>query len=162
MAITGGTRLSDGTESPQLRTPWESFILAYAAMVPLLAGTVAAWWLGGSAGSTAVALCIVWGGAVLCFLAGVRRGLSFRQDGGPTLAQIATMLWLFVLGAAALISPWPVADLVLEFLGYATMALFDPASARRNEVPQYFARLRPIQMMLPLACIASLLLRLLS
>ena len=72
------------------------------------------------------------------------------------------MLWLFVLGAAALLSPWPEAALVLEFLGYATMAVLDPASARRDEVPRYFARLRPLQMLVPLACLAGLLLRLLG
>ena len=70
------------------------------------------------------------------------------------------MLWLIVLGAVALLSPWPFVSLLLELIGYATLALADPVAARRGEAPRYFARLRPVQMLIPLACLVALLARL--
>ena len=152
-------KLSSGTEDPQPRAPAESFLLAYAALVPLAAAALAAWWLAGPLGSLSARLGTVWAAAVLCFLSGVRRGLSFRQAGGPTVAQVGTMLWLFVLGAAALLSPWPAASLLLLLAGYLTMAIADPIAARRHEAPRYFAHLRPVQMLLALACLAALLAR---
>ena len=150
-------RLSEGTEDPQPRTPWESFVLAYAAMVPIAAGALACWLLHGSAALLAMRLTIGWSGAVLCFLSGVRRGLSFRQEGGPVLSQLATMLWLFVLGVASLLSPWAVPSLVLQMLGYATMAIYDPIAAREGEAPRYFQRLRPVQMLVPMASLGLVL-----
>ena len=101
-----------------------------------------------------------WAGAVLCFLAAVRRGLSFRQRHGPTPMQLATMLWLFVLAAASLLSPWPLGSLLLQIAGYGTMAVADPAAARRGEVPVYFQRLRPAQMLLLTISLTVLALRL--
>ena len=38
------------------------------------------------------------GAAILLFLAGVRRGLSFRTPGGATAGQIAASLWYFAAG----------------------------------------------------------------
>ncbi len=153
-------RLSSATEDPQPRAPWESFLLAYAATVPLVAAAIAAWWLAGDARLMVLQLGARWAGALLCFFSGVRRGLSFRQQGGPTLAQLAAMLWLFVLGSAALLSPCPSVSLPLELAGYTTLAVADPIAARRGEAPRYFARLRPVQMIIPLACLAALLARL--
>lgn len=155
-------RLSEGTEDPQSRTPWESLVLAYAAMVPIMAGALACWLLQGSAAALALRLTIGWSGAVLCFLSGVHRGLSFRQEGGPVLSQLATMLWLFVLGVASLLSPWAVPSLALQMLGYGTMALYDPIAAREGEVPRYFQRLRPVQMLVPIASLGLVLASLLT
>ena len=106
-----------------------------------------------------VRLTAAWAGSVLCFLAGVKRGLSFRQKGGPTLAQLASMLWLFVSGAAGLLLPWRVPALVLLLLDYGSAALLGPAAARRDEALRYFARLRPVQMMIPVASLLVLLAR---
>lgn len=149
--------LSDGAEDPKQHTPWVSLVLAYAAMVPIVAGTLACLMLHAPASAIVCHLTVMWAGAVLCFLAGVRRGLSFRQAGGPTMAQLATMLWLFVLGAGSLLSPWVIASLALQLLGYATMAVFDPVAARRHEAPRYFQRLRPAQMLVPLVSLAILM-----
>ena len=140
MTDIGSTRLGDGKEDPRARTPWVSLLLAYAAMVPVVAGSAAAW---------------AWPGGVLCFLAGVRRGLSFRQPGGPTLAQIAAMLWLFVLGVGSLLSPWLVPALGPRIAGFATMAVLDPVAARRREAPRYFVRLRPVQMLVPIVALGA-------
>jgi hypothetical protein len=110
---------------------------------------------------------ILWGCAILTFLAGVRRGVSFRTPGGATFAQIATMLWLFLIGLAAL---WAFvlgggqraagatfASLALLLVGYVSLGVLDPLAARRGEAPLFFARLRPVQMLIPLASLAALL-----
>ena len=124
MTDSGSIRLSDGEEDPQARTPWVSLVLAYAAMVPIVAGSLAAWvW---PEDGLAAELTTAWAGGVLCFLAGARRGLSFRQEGGPTLAQLAAMLWLFALGVGSLLSPWLVPALALQIAGFATAAVLDP------------------------------------
>jgi hypothetical protein len=154
--------LSDGTEDPLPRTPWESLVLAYAAMAPILAGAVACLLLQGSAFSLAAHLTVTWSGAVLCFLAGVRRGLSFRQEGGPLLSQLATMLWLFLLGAGSLLSPVAILSVTMQIFGYATMACYDPIAAREGEVPRYFQRLRPVQMLIPIASLAVVLVSLVA
>lgn len=148
--------LSDGTEDPKPHAPWESFMLAYAAMVPIVAGALACLLLHAGAAASVTRLTVTWSGCVVCFLSGVRRGLSFRQEGGPTLSQLVAMLWLFVLGAGSLLSPWLVVSLVLQLLGYATMAVYDPVAARNHEVPRYFQRLRPVQMLVPIVSLAVL------
>ena len=151
----------NGTEDAMERPPLVSFLLAYAAMLPIVAG--AAWTLWDAADrAVALRLTVAWAGAVLCFLAGVRRGLSFRQPGGATLAQLAAMFVLFVLGALSLLSPWPLASLLLQAGGYGAMAVLDPVAARRREAPLYFARLRAVQMALPLVSLLALVVVLLG
>ena len=155
-------RLPRGTEQSSRRAPLVSFVLAYAAMVPLMAGAVAALVLREPYAGLAVHGTIVWAGALLCFFAGVHRGLSFRQAGGPALSQLGEMLWLFWAGMASLLSPWPGPALVLQLAGFASMAVLDPIAARYGEAPRYFARLRPVQLALPLASLAALLWRVLA
>ncbi len=87
----------------------------------------------------------------------MRRGLSFRQEGGPTFAQLASMMWLFVTGAGSLLVPWRLPALVLLLLGYGSDAILDPIAAQGYEAPQYFARLRPVQMLVPIASLLLLL-----
>ncbi len=146
--------LADETEDVSPRTPWVSLCLAYAAMVPIAGGAAAYLLLRGAEANVAARLTIIWSGAVLCFLAGARRGLSFRQDGGPLLTQLISMLWLFALAVASLLSPWAYASLALQILGYATMAVYDPIAAREREAPSYFQRLRPVQMLIPIVSLA--------
>ena len=148
--------LTQGTEDPKAHTPAISLFLAYVAMVPIAAGAVVSLVFPSPA---IVRLTTAWSGSVLCFLAGVKRGLSFRQRGGPTFAQLASMLWLFVSGAAAVLLPWRVPALILLLLGYGSETLLGPVAARREEAPRYFARLRPVQMMIPVASLLVLLVR---
>jgi hypothetical protein len=152
--------LSAGIEDGQPRTPLVSLVLAYAAMLPIAVGAAACVVIGFPGARLVVRATLIWAGSVLCFLAGVRRGLSFRQERGPTLSQLGTMLWLFVLGVASLLMPWRVPAAVLQLVGYATMALYDPQAAEDGEVPRYFARLRPIQMIIPVVSLAILVMRL--
>lgn len=152
--MDSATHLTQGTEDPKTHTPPISLFLAYVAMVPIVSGAAASLVV---RSPTVVRLTTAWAGSILCFLAGVKRGLSFRQRGGPTLAQLASMLWLFVTGALALVLPWRIPSLVLLLLGFGSEAVLGPAAARRDEAPRYFARLRPVQMMVPVASLLVLL-----
>jgi hypothetical protein len=148
-------RIPGGTEDPKARTPAPSLVLAYAAMVPVVAGTAGTLATRGRASATLARLTLGWAGAVLCFLSGVRRGI--RQPGGPTAAQLGAMLWLFAAGAGSLLMPRRVPAILALLLGYGTEAVIDPAAARRGEAPRFFARLRPVQLLLPLSCLLLLL-----
>ena len=143
------------------RVPWLSIVFGYGPMLPFLAGAAAAWgWRGEAWGDAALTLTLLWGCAILLFLSGVRRGLSFRTEGGARLTQVATMIGLFSLGFAALVlavTDWTVAALSLLLLGFAAIAILDPIAARRGEAPLYFARLRPVQIPLALLGLAALL-----
>ena len=131
------------------RAPAASWLLGVGAMLPIVAGSASIpaagiWtdWL--------TRIVIIWEGAVLCFLGGVRRGLSFRQLGGATLGEVGASLWLFACGFASIALPWSVPSLVVSAVGYASAAIFDSAAGRRAEAPRYFSYFRPWQMLLPI------------
>ena len=156
----GDLRLTRGEEDPKQRAPAISLFLAFVALVPVLAGTGVV--LLSDEEETAAAIerpTIGWAAAVLCFLAGVRRGLSFRQPGGSKLRDLADMFGLFVLGVGGVILPGPRAAATSLVLGYGVLGLRDPQAARRGEAPRYFARLRPIQVLLPMGALLGLMLR---
>ncbi|GEP11934.1 DUF3429 domain-containing protein [Methylobacterium gnaphalii] len=155
--------MSDGrtiTAHEPRTVPWLSVVFGYGPMLPIVGGAALAWWFQGETREALVTLTILWAGAILTFLSGVRRGLSFRTEGGPRLAQIVTMLGLFCLGFLALVAAalddGSVA-LALLILGYAAIAVLDPIAAKRGEAPLYFARLRPFQMPIALVGLCALL-----
>jgi Protein of unknown function (DUF3429) len=131
-------------------------------MLPFAAGAAAAWLLAPPLAARAVDLTVLWGGAVLAFLAGVRRGLSFRTPGGPAPAQLATSLGLFALGFAALAVSQTAVAVSLLLAGYAALGVLDPRAADRHEAPPYFARLRPAQMLIPVLSLVAVLALLLT
>ncbi|KQO67763.1 hypothetical protein ASG51_08595 [Methylobacterium sp. Leaf465] len=141
--------------------PWLSIVFGYGPMLPFVVGAVTAWVRPGDPlGEAALLLTILWGCAILLFLSGVRRGLSFRTEGGPTLTQMATMIGLFSLGFVALALATldaAVAALVLLLVGFGAIAVLDPIAARRGEAPLFFARLRPVQIPIALLSLAALL-----
>lgn len=141
--------------------PWLSVVFGYGPMLPFLAGAAAAWiGRGEPLGAAAQSLTLLWGCAILLFLSGVRRGVSFRTEGGARFSQIATMLGLFCLGFAALVLASlnrDVAALVLLILGFLSLTILDPIAARRGEAPLFFARLRPAQIPLAILGLAALL-----
>lgn len=141
------TRHRTETVTETRRVPLDGAIFGWGAMLPFPALALAAWTAEPTLAALARGAAILWGAAILCFLAGVRRGLSFRTPGGPRAAQLVTMLWLFLAGLAALVLPAGGA-LVLLTAGYASLAVLDPIAARRDEAPLYFTRLRPWQMAL--------------
>ncbi len=152
--MDSATHLTHGMEDPKARAPAISLFLAYIAMVPIASGAAATVMF---RSPLIERLTTAWAGSILCFLAGVRRGLSFRQPGGSTLGQLVGMLWVFVIGTAALLMPWRVPSLLVLLLGYGSEAVLGPAAARAEETPRYFARLRPVQMMIPVASLLVLL-----
>lgn len=140
---------------PTTPIPPLSLLLAFGpALVQLLLG-VAAWLLPTDYRLYALGLGQLWGVAILFFLAGVRRGLSFFTEGGPRPIQIVTMGWLFLLALAGSVLPATLAFVAL-IVGYLSIALLDPPAARRGETPAYFATLRPPQMVVFLIGLALL------
>jgi hypothetical protein len=142
--------------------PALDILFAFGPMIPFAAGAVAAWSLSGSWSALAVQATAMWGAAILLFLSGVRRGLSFRTEGGPTFAQMATMMALFMLGLGALACVWCEAirsALVVLLAGYALIFILDPIAAHRGEAPLYFARLRRLQIPIALISLIALALR---
>ena len=138
-----------------------SALFGYGAMIPLAASAAAVWLLPASWPAFALRLGLTWAGAILAFLAGVRRGLSFRTAGGPTAAQLLGMLGRVALAFAALALPWPAASCALLLAGYASVAVLDPEAAQHDEAPSFFARLRPPQMLVALVSLAALAARML-
>jgi hypothetical protein len=141
------------------RTPALSLFLGLAAMLPVGIGTASAWMLRDEAARKAATLTTLWGGSVLLFLAGVQRGLSFRTPGGPKAAQISTSLGLFALGLGAVALPRTTASAAALLAGYAAEACLDSRAARAGEAPLFFARFRPVQMLIPILSFAALILR---
>jgi hypothetical protein len=139
--------------------PTLDYLFAFGPMVPFAAGAAAAWTLTGPWSALAVQATALWGAAILLFLSGVRRGLSFRTAGGPTPAQMATMMALFLLGLGGLACVWLDAvrsALIVLFAGYALIFILDPIAAHRGEAPLYFARLRRMQ--IPIAMVSLIVL----
>lgn len=127
------------------RTPPLSLLLGYGpALVILVAGALAL-----AQVPYALTFGCIWAAAILIFLAGVVRGLSFFTDGGPRLTQVAVMMARFLCGLVALVLP-PILATPLLAAGYLTSLLYDPAAARSGAAPRYFARLRPPQMAIAL------------
>lgn len=152
------TRTITVTEHSEV--PLLAVVFGYGPMVPFVVGAAAAWLWRGETGEALLVLTILWGCAILLFLSGVRRGVSFRTEGGETLAQIATMLGLFGLGFLALVAAFVgrySAALILLMVGFAAIALLDPLAARRGEAPLFMARLRPLQMPIAILSLGALL-----
>ena len=152
------TRRITVTERPEV--PALAVVFGFGPMLPFVGGAGLSWWLRGEAGETVQFLTSLWGCAILLFLSGVRRGLSFRTEGGETVAQITTMLGLFGFGFAALLAAafgMSPAALLLLMTGFAAIAVLDPIAARRGEAPLFMARLRPMQMPLAILSLAALL-----
>ena len=132
------------TDTPT-RTPPLELLLGYGpALVILAAGALA---LAGV--PFALTLGCLWAAAILIFLAGMVRGLSFFTEGGPRMTQVGVMMARFVCGLAALLLPPILATPVLA-IGYLTSLIYDPIAARNGAAPRYFAQLRPPQMAIAL------------
>ena len=131
------------------RIPSLDILFGFGPTLPFVAGAALAWWLPQPPRMIALQFVALWGSSILLFLSGVRRGLSFRTDGGPTWPQMVTMLALFCLGigslAALLIDALPVALIVL-LAGFGAVFVLDPIAAHRGEAPLYFSKLRRLQM----------------
>lgn len=139
------------------RAPASSRALGGLALVPLVAAAVAVWWLDARTAGLVHDLALLWAGALLAFFAGVRRGVSFRTEGGATAGQIVAMLWLFAIGLSVLAMPSPVIAACLALIGFASLGGLDRLAAGTGEMPRFFAGFRPAQMLVAVAAMAVLL-----
>jgi hypothetical protein len=139
-------------------TPPADIVLAFGPALLTFATGFLAWALPMAWQPAAIALGWLWSAAILLFLAGVTRGLSFFTPGGARVPQLAQMIWLFLLGLFAFATPLAWA-LPLLMIGYACVAAFDLYAAPRAMAPPHFARIRPLQVMLFLAGLAALWVR---
>jgi hypothetical protein len=161
MPIAWNTNQVAFTVTEPLHAPALSLILGYGATIPFIAGAAGAAFINNAA---IVQLCldliVLWGAAILLFMAGVRRGLSFRAPNGVTSGQIAASMWYVTAGFGSLVL-WAFASkapaMVLLLLGYASLIVFDVRAARNLDAPPYFARLRPVQMLIPIASLGFML-----
>jgi hypothetical protein len=120
--------------------------LGWGAMAPLIVCAMGAWLSVGSVRAMVMSLAIIWGGAVLVFLAGVRRGLDFRTAGAARSRRILFVLWTFALAFGSMIALQPLTSVGLLILGYVGMALSERGAALREEGPFVFSGLRPAKM----------------
>lgn len=147
--------------SPSRAIPESSLVLGYGPMLLLPILAVMSWGAHGWWSALFVGAGQLWAAVLLIFIAGVRRGLSFTTEGGSRPIQLATMMWLFLMGLAGLALPW-IAGFCALVIGYGSVAILDPKAAKRGEVPRHFARLRPPQMAVAILGLAGLLLRALT
>jgi Protein of unknown function (DUF3429) len=154
-AAAGERRRIEVVESSDI--PHLDILFGFGPTVPFVAGVALAWWLPQPSRVIALQSVALWGSAILLFLSGVRRGLSFRTEGGPTWPQMATMLALFCLGLgafAALMIDALIPALIVLLAGYAAIFVLDPIAARRGEAPLYLSRLRRLQIPVVLSALA--------
>lgn len=135
-------------------TPWLERLLGYGPALAVVALAALAW----AGYPFMLEAGRIWSAAILIFLAGVTRGLSFFTEGGARWGQILVMQLRFWLGLAAMVLSGPTAFLLL-IAGFASIAMYDPVAAERGTAPRFFAALRPWQMAIILAGLAALLLR---
>lgn len=142
--------------------PRNSILFGFGPMVPFAAAAIGAFVLPPPWPTIATRLAILWGGLILAFVAGVRRGYGFGNPHASTPHAIGAMLLYFVPAGLALVSAsldLPTAALGLLMLGFALVIVFDRRAALAGDAPDYFARLRGPQMAIALVSLAILLLR---
>ena len=135
--------------------PIRGLALAWLAVLPFAVCAPIAWWGGPELAGIAAEGARFWGGALLLFFSGVRRGLSFRTEGGPTARQFVAFAGLFGAGIATLLSPLPFALSIIAVM-FVAMTLEDRRAAVRGEVPIFFAHLRPAQMLVAAGLVAAI------
>jgi hypothetical protein len=140
------------------RIPLLSVAFGFGPSVLMALAAAGAWLLPPRLAVMAIFIGWLWAAAILLFLAGVARGMSFATGTAPDMRQVVRSIALFVLGFGALASPLAVAFPLLA-LGHALVALVDPGEARADRAPAHFARLRPPQQAIAVAALASLALR---
>ena len=141
------------------RVPFNSLVLGYGPMLPLVAGGAGAWLLPLPLGLFAAQAVVLWAALILVFIAGVRRGFGFGNRHASTLVEIATMMAYFLLGLGALVVPGFPVELMLLLIGYALVAVLDTRAARTGDAPAHFARLRTPQMLIGMLGIGAALAR---
>ena len=143
--------------------PFLSLVFGYGPVAPFVAAALGAWSLSAPWPGLLTQLAVIWGGIILVFVAGVRRGYGFGDPGASTVRAIATMLVYVVLGGLSLVFATidlTVIALWVQVAGFIVVPLFDRNAAFTGDAPAYFARLRPPQMTIVVAALAALIARL--
>jgi hypothetical protein len=135
--------------------PFNSAVLGYGPMLPLVGAALGAWLLPGLA-FMAVRLAIIWGALILAFVGGVRRGFGFGVDRASTASEIATSTLYFIIAGLALVVPRADWALALLLAGFIAVAILDHRAALAGNAPLHFARLRPVQMGIGSIALAAL------
>ena len=130
--------------------PLSAAALGWAGVLPFLAGALAV--VLRLAGSTPGELLAAYGTAILSFMGGVQWGVAMRVDETGWRGYAISVLPA-LLGWAALLMPRPVGLAVLA-AGFCALLAYDLWTARRGEVPAWYARLR---VQLTVAVVALLL-----
>lgn len=136
-------------ERPEIS--WLSIVLGFGPVSLIVAAAATSLIIDGRLRPLLVAYTIIFAASILAFIAGVRRGLSFRTEDGPTIAQLGTMFVLFAAALAALFGVQgghPRSAALALIVGFAIAMVADPLAAKTGEAPMFFARLRPWQMAL--------------
>jgi hypothetical protein len=145
------------TDALRHATPLDGLLLAYASVAPIVAGGAALLVAPAGLRPGLTHLVLAWSSAVLCFLAGVRRGDSFHTPNGPTPLQLAGVFGTFSCAVLGLALPWPRLGAVALMAGFAAVGVLDAVAANRGQAPRFLARIRPPQMLVALAGLAALL-----
>ncbi len=135
------------TRSTPPPIPLDSLIFGYGPMLPFVAAALGVW-LSPALREAAIGLTIIWGGLILSFVGGVRRGFDFGDTAASTRTEIGTMTLHVSIAGLALISGWqgrPAWAIGLLAAGFALVALLDSSAARAGNAPAHFARLRAPQ-----------------
>lgn len=135
--------------------PRNAQLLGFGPMLPLVAAGIGAWVLPGTWPILAVQLAIVWGAIILAFIGGVRRGFGFARESASTAVAIAAAAAYLTIAGLALVVPRATMALALLIVGYALAALLDRRAALAGNAPDFFATLRPPQLLLGAAGMAG-------
>ena len=138
------------------RIPRLSLVLGFGPMLLLALAAAGAWLAPAGWRHLASVGGWLWGCAILCFLAGAERGMSFRMDDSSERSQVASALALFALAFAAFLAPPPIAFALLA-CGYGGIGVVDRGAARRRLAPPHFAALRPAQAAIAVVSLLALL-----
>lgn len=137
---------------------WINPLLAWGAVVPLLVGALLAWAASGNLRTAAMSVTLIWGGAMLVFQAGVRRGLVLAEGAVSSVAALILMLWIFGLAIGSMVSLDPVVSLALLIAGYISLAVIARGETRAGRA---VVGHRPSQMLLAVASLGAVAARLL-
>jgi hypothetical protein len=140
--------------------PLASLVFGYGPVAPFVAAAIGVWTLTPPWPQMATSLALIWGGIILVFVAGVRRGYGFGAPKASTAREIATMLIYFALGGLSLVFTTygqPDVALTLQVAGLLLVAFMDRRAAFSGDAPAYFATLRVPQMVIAAAGLMALL-----
>lgn len=146
-------RIFRGSEAQAQKTPAEGAILGWSAVLMLVVLLLALRVAPRPVRPLLLKIARTWVSGLVCFFAGVHRGASFYAPDGPLLSDPIIFLSMHFTGLSLTIAPEKTAWRVAPFAMLATLAS-DLFLAKRNRLPHFFLRLRPIQLLAASSLIA--------